>query len=363
MKRFSIDPVRIRRIEQQTGVDATDLLLRYREQDPGIVGVAYGPRVRGGQTVSREGCVTFFVEEKRPQHQISPLARIPALIPELYGAPSDVIGVGTFVATSGKYRPAPGGVSISGIHVDAGGTANKESGTLACRASRTILGGKRTWYALGNAHVMAQRDGSGAQGDVISQPSYLESALWQQNQIALLKHWIPITSSGTNHVDAAIAAIDNNNVAQPTTASARTRPIVSDVILDLGRVTEWRSWRDIATGLQVAKRGAGLDAVAEGEVSHVLGSFHVLIDGVSCLFANQIVAQLLTVAGDSGALLVTREVSGTPIIRRSRASHLGAVGLVFACNNGGGQLLTLANYIEAVHLTLNVRVADREYQP
>ncbi len=375
MKGLSLDPRKIRDLEQRLGVSATDLLQRFRKRDPALVGVAYGRKVRGGKETS-EACITFFVVRKLPEEQLDERRRIPEFIAELDDAPTDVIEVGGFSPKSEKYRPAPGGVSISGVHIDpVTGDENKESGTLACRAYReAFLGGRRRWYALSNAHVMVQMDFSGTVGDVICQPSYVDSALWETNQIATLSQWVPISDSPSaiNYVDAAIAAIDNQNVWKLGLDPLDTQPLVSDMILELGRLTEWRHWYHIAPGLGVSKRGAGLDVRKNGEVSHVLGSFYVTFDGGPCLFECQIVAKMLTVGGDSGSLMVTTEVgkhsqpstlgAANPLNARKPRS-VGAVGLVFASSNQDGEKYTLANYIEAVQVLLNVKVADAIYEP
>ena len=375
MKGLSLDPKQIRHLEKRLGVDATDLLQRYRKRDPGVVGVAYGRKVRGGKETN-EACITFFVVKKLPDEQLDERVRLPAHLDEFEGAPTDVIEVGGFSPRSEKYRPAPGGCSISGVHVDpVSGVENKESGTLACRAFReSLLGSRRRWYALSNAHVMAQMDFSGAVGDVISQPSYADSALWETNHIATLSQWIPISDAPTavNYVDAAIAAIDNLNVWKLGLGSSDTQPLVSDMILELGRLTEWRHWYHVSPGLEVAKRGAGLDLRKDGEVSHILGSFYVSFDGGPCLFEYQIVAKMLTVGGDSGSLMVTTEVGKhsqpaalQPALpaRVRKQRNVGAVGLVFASSNQDGEKYTLANYIEAVQQLLNVKVADTVYEP
>jgi hypothetical protein len=76
----------------------------------GVVACGIGYKTVGGQTTT-EPCIVVSVEEKKPLSKLSVVDVIPKTIG---GVPTDVLETGIIRALeySGKYRPAPGGVSI-----------------------------------------------------------------------------------------------------------------------------------------------------------------------------------------------------------------------------------------------------------
>jgi hypothetical protein len=143
--------------------EAEEELGRY----PGVVGVAYGEKRRGGEPTGEVGfCV--YVQEKKPLDRLTPEETLPT---EYRGIPVDVDRVpdATRIAECQDraiHSPLIGGITISNLNpVPAGGY---EVGTLGCFATLNGVDPPENVVALTNHHVaMAQ----GAKvGDQIFQP-------------------------------------------------------------------------------------------------------------------------------------------------------------------------------------------------
>jgi hypothetical protein len=280
-----------------------------------VVGVGIGEKI-SGQSETGEPCVTVYVIAKAPRREVAPDALVPASID---GVTTDVVAVGELVAQPyrGRYRPAPGGVSVGHVKITAG--------TLGCLVKR---GSKR--FILSNNHVLANSNAA-KKGDRIVQPGPYDGGKASKDTIARLTAFVPIKFGGAaaNAVDAAIAApvsaaaVSPKNVWYGKVSATTVLPKVSLLVKKAGRTTQRTRGR--ITGINASVRVSyGLSGVA--------------------LFRGQIVIVSLTNApfsqgGDSGSLIVT-DRGAKP------------VGLLFA----GSASHTIASPIRAVLTALNVQI-------
>jgi hypothetical protein len=96
---------------------------------------------------------------------------------------------------TGRFRPAPGGVSVGHYRVTAG--------TLGCLAIGRNAPRNNRLLCLSNNHVLANSNNA-VFGDCICQPGTYDGGRCPQDQIAILERFRPIQFGGaTNYVDAA----------------------------------------------------------------------------------------------------------------------------------------------------------------
>lgn len=278
-----------------------------------IVGVGISEKMVGNQYTS-EPCVTVYVVAKAPKDLIEPQAMVPQ---QINGLPTDVVATGELHALPyrGKYRPAPGGVSVGHYQITAG--------TLGCLARRGLA-----LYILSNNHVLANCNKAKI-GDPILQPGPYDGGVTPRDVIAKLSQFIPIRFGGAvNQVDCAIAQTSPKLVTPLNKCFGRLSPTPLSCRLNLlvkkcGRTTQFTRGRitSCSASVRVSYGTAGI-----------------------ALFKNQIMVVSLTSSsfsapGDSGSLIVT-DVGNRP------------VGLLFA----GSSTHTIANQIGNVLSALGVTI-------
>jgi len=194
----------------------------------------------------------------------------------------DVVGEVVPLAAGFKktYRPVPGGVSV--------GNANEcASGTIGCIV---LKGGTR--HMLSNNHVFA-RVNEASIGEAINQPGRYDGKpiCDPTGIVGTLSQFVPISFSGNNTVDAAIAVLNTSSVCSMvnnlyTPSSTVVSPSVGLAVKKVGRTS------GLTTGTI-----AGINVTIQ--VNY--GS-----PGVAT-FVNQIyVASNFIRSGDSGSLMVTQ---------------------------------------------------------
>jgi hypothetical protein len=279
----------------------------------GVGGPAY--RVVDGNETD-ELAVVVYVAEKLHKDQIDPDAFIPESID---GVPVDVVATGEIYAqpNKGRYRPAPGGVSVGHVKVTAG--------TIGCLVTKN-----KKLYILSNNHVLSPCNNA-KPGDAIVQPGPIDGGKDPQDRIALLSEFKPINFGGVavNYIDAAIA---------------QTTPrLVTSLNKCFGKISA--SPIPCKLNLLVKKCGRTTQ-LTKGRITDCNAT--VKVNYTSCnkvaLFKNQITVRSLTsmsfsAGGDSGSLVVTQE-GNRP------------VGLLFA----GGDGFTFANPITRVLSALKVTI-------
>ncbi|WP_367140983.1 MULTISPECIES: hypothetical protein [Streptomyces] len=166
------------------------------EQDPNIVGMAFGQRITGGQRTD-EPAVLIYVARKISSRFLPPSRELPQRLP--VGGDHievDVVETGPVypLVFAGRTRPAPSGISIGHTLVTAG--------TLGCLVRDNT---DSSLCILSNNHVLANQN-MATPGDAIVQPGVYDGGTTPGDTIATLKRFISIGTSG-NRVDAAIAQV------------------------------------------------------------------------------------------------------------------------------------------------------------
>lgn len=284
-----------------------------------VVGVGLAKKVVGGRA-TEEPCVVVLVERKVPKAQLRPRD----LVPETIGSmKTDVVETGriqALEARTGRYRPAPGGVSIGHYRITAG--------TLGVMARR---GGVR--MILSNNHVLANAN-TGTIGDPILQPGPADGGT-DVGRIATLDTFVPIVFDG--FLDWFLSLFGLARPVRNVLDAALGKPLndadVSDEILGVGTVSGTVPG---TVGMTVRKSGR-TTGLTEGQVTAVAVTVRVFYGLTrSARFRDQLVASALSQGGDSGSLVV------------DVGNH--AVGLLFA----GSSNTTILNPIAQVESLLGV---------
>ena len=304
------------RLEQQLLFDVTEEALsaeagtdRYGFEN--IVGVGISDKLAGNDYTGQTS-VTVYVAAKRPEGLVDPRALVAR---EVNGVPTDVVAIGELHALPhrGRYRPAPGGVSVGHYRITAG--------TVACLVRRG-----RQLFVLSNNHVLANSN-EATQGDPIRQPGRADGG-GAADVIATLSQWVPIRFGGpVNRMDAAIAQ------ARPTLVTSTNRCF--------GRIgsTPLPCRRDL-----LVKKCGRTTQLTRGRVTDCDATVWVNYNGWRALFQNQMIIVSLTAAafsapGDSGSLILSDQ-------------ETRPVGLLFA----GSSSHTIASPIATVLAALNVSI-------
>lgn len=219
-----------------------------------------------------------------------------------------------------RERPAPNGFSV--------GHPDITAGTMGAIVENSA--GSR--FILSNNHVLANSNDASI-GDATLQPGPADGGTGT-DQIGTLAAFQPINFSGTNVIDAAIAAVSGTDITAVTPASAYGAP---------GTTT-----RSVSVGMSVQKFGRTTrhttGTVAETNVTvdvcyKARGPF-----GCAKLarFVNQFTVSdgSFSAGGDSGSLIVTNDNGKNP------------VGLLFA----GSSTRTIANPIDAALNAFDVTI-------
>lgn len=314
-------------------------------QKENVVGVGVGYKKVKGERTDTVGIV-LFVEEKVPQKALKKEDIIPE---EIEGVPTDV-QVGVFKALSSqgkrrteKWRPAPGGVSI-GHYKGSSGTL----GTLVYDRSGEKL-------ILSCNHVLACAN-EGRIGDPVLQPGPCDGGR-NPDEIAQLYGFTPLFFSVENNVTgaASVTARVVNTLFDMTKSPYRFVPVrtctkenthdaalalpardacVDDTILGIGMV-DGCSLPEL--GMHVEKSGRSTGHT-KGVVETVETAVRVRYPGCrKAVFSHQVVVDLRSQDGDSGAVVVTEKK---------------AVGLLFA----GSESLSVCSPLSPVLNALECRI-------
>ena len=306
---------------------------------PNVVGVGVGFKSIG-RTLTDQLGIIVLVRRKLPVAALSPESMLPK---QVDGVKVDVIEVGeirALQARTGRWRPAPGGVSIGHYKITAG--------TLGVVVKDRSTG---TRLILSNNHVLANSNDA-APGDPILQPGPYDGGSQPNDVIAHLERFCPIeftSQPGICGLAKSYAALGNaiamllgskhrldifqkNLQATNQADAAVAKPVndsdVKDEILEIGVVQG-----TVAATLGMAVRKSGrTTGFTTGQITLINATVDVSYgSGRVARFENQLVAGPMSQGGDSGSLVVAGDA-------------LKAVGLLFA----GSNQTTIFSPIQAV---------------
>ena len=273
-----------------------------------VVGVGIGEKIRGGFSQGRL-CLKIYVEKKLIAKKLTKAEFIPQ---EISRIETDVEEAGKIIAQSntGRFRPAPGGVSLGHYQITAG--------TLGCLVKDKKSG---KVLILSNNHVLANSN-KAEKGDPILQPGPYDGGKKPKDLIGYLENWIEINfKKEANLVDAALA-----------------RPKVSgDVRPEIMLIGSPQGLTKAKIGMPIQKSGR-TTGYTTGKVKDISASVKVNYDNQTALFRGQILTTNMSQGGDSGSLVLDMKQR--------------AVGLLFA----GSEQVTILNPINEVLRLLDVEI-------
>lgn len=315
---------------------------------PNVIGVGIGRRIIGNVQTG-ELCLSVLVADKIAIEGLPPEALVPS---QVGNVPTDVVQVGTIRANqapTGKFRPAPGGVSIGHYQISAG--------TLGCIVRDRTTGDR---LILSNNHVLANSNDAVA-GDPIIQPGGADGGTVANDLIARLERFCTIDFGETPGSDCGIASayagfgnaiasllgsrhrvtvLQASPQAVNLVDAAVARPINDDDVLDeILNIGEISGTMEGVLGLPIRKSGR-----TTGFTTDIITTIEATVSvnygpGQVATFENQLIAGPMSAGGDSGSLIVA-------------ADSPQAVGLLFA----GSTQTTIFNPIQAVLDCLNVEI-------
>jgi len=310
-------------LEPQVAVSALAAMNPVASPKPehNVVGVGIGEKVSNGISTGILS-VKLLVRVKYPDDAIPDSDRLPTTIDNL---PVDVEQVGTFRRFAAmpdprkRFRPARPGSSV-------GFEDPQHQFTMAGTFGAVVRKGNKS-FVLSNNHVLADENKLPA-GSPIFQPGLLDGGNTAKDRIAALTAFIPLTTTGPNQVDCAIAEAASAN-------------ILSNKILFIGAP---KGTAAAAIDMQVHKFGR-TTGYRVGQITSVETDVTVGYAMGNVQFTDQILIvgnnnQPFSAAGDSGSLILERGSNK-------------AVALLFA----GSTTHTIANHIGDVLKALGVTMA------
>ena len=286
--------------------------------------------------------IVCSVKEKIPASQLTRQDMVPASVD---GTPTDVVQTGVIralQAPTGRFRPAPGGVSV--------GHASITAGTLGCSV---LKNGQKV--ILSNNHVLANSNDAEI-GDAILQPGPFDGGSFPQDHIANLTQFVPISFQGEpsecQFANAVIAVFNlgcrmfgsntryhvskikaEDNLVDAAIAAPLNDADIKDEILNIGAIQG-----TVAGELGMAiKKSGRTTGFTTGVIQQVDVSANVQYGaGRIAVFTDQLLAGAMSQGGDSGSAVLD--------------DNNRLTGLLFA----GSDTTTIINRIENVFSALGV---------
>jgi hypothetical protein len=306
-----------------------------------VVATGIGYKETGGTKTSTL-CIVCSVKKKVKANQLSAQDLVPTAVA---GMPTDVVETGVirvFQASTGRFRPAPGGVSVGHVAITAG--------TLGCWVNKN---GQKV--ILSNNHVLANSN-DGEIGDAILQPGPFDGGGFPQDHIANLTQFVPISFEGdpsecsfanavisifnlgckminSNTLYRVIKAQAADNLVDAAIATPLNAADVKDEILNIGPI---QGTAQGALGMPIKKSGR-TTGLTTGEILQIDVTADVQYGGGrTARFTDQLLAGAMSQGGDSGSAVLN--------------DNNRLIGLLFA----GSDTTTIINRIEHVFSALGV---------
>lgn len=309
---------------------------------PNVTGVGVGYKISDGVTTDQLSLICMVTSKTS---DLPPEKLVPRSVG---GMVTDVIQVGEIVAFqgyTGRYRPAPGGVSIGHYRI----TAGTLGVVVRDRSDGSTL-------ILSNNHVLANSNDATI-GDAILQPGPADGGQVSSDTIATLERFEPIvftSQPGTCDIASLYASI-GNGIAALLGSSHRVEPIRrqqatnridaalarplddGDVLNDIIEIGPITGTVEGFPGMAVRKTGRTTGHTT-GTITAIDSTINVSYGaGRTARFDGQLVAGAMSQGGDSGSLVVD-------------ANSNNAVGLLFA----GSTSTTVFSPIQEVLDILNI---------
>lgn len=301
-------------------------------EKPNVVGAGIGYKMIDGKEIDSLS-VVVMVSKKMKRAFLAESE----LVPLSYGGiPTDVVETGEIKAleTTGRYRPAPGGVSIG--HKDI--TAGTLGTVLHSGFGRRVI--------LSNNHVLANSNDA-IYGDEILQPGPHDGGRLGIDTIATLEKYIPIKfnqssicpfADNITLIANALARMINSSKRLSVETEYNLVDAAIAVPLDDADVLNDILGIGVIDGIQVASIGMPIRKYGRTTdlTEDAVSVIHATVDvsygtGKTARFEDQIIAGAMSAGGDSGSLVVHRD-------------QPDAVGLLFA----GSDSVTIFSPIEYV---------------
>jgi len=306
-----------------------------------VVATGIGFKQTGG-VKAETLCIVCSVKKKVPPSQLTVQDLVPAVVE---GTPTDVIQTGVIralQAPTGRFRPAPGGVSVGHVAITAG--------TLGCWVIKN-----EQKVILSNNHVLANSNDAEI-GDAILQPGPFDGGSFPQDHIANLMQFVPISFQGDPsecQFANAIVSVFNlgcrligsytryrvtkiqaeDNLVDAAIAVPLNVADVKDEILNIGPI-QGTVQGQLGMAIKKSGRTTGLTT---GEIQQVDVTANVQYGaGQVAVFTDQLLAGAMSQGGDSGSAILNESNRLT--------------GLLFA----GSDTTTIINRIENVFSALGV---------
>jgi hypothetical protein len=316
---------------------------------PNVVAVGVGYKTVNGKRTN-ELALICSVEVKKPDAKLTEAERIPSSIQNV---PTDIYPTGIIYAQQGhteRHRPAPGGVSIGHYLITAG--------TLGCLVRKNSIN-----YILSNNHVLANSNDATI-GDPILQPGAYDGGTQQNDTIAQLSEFVPISfSTGVippipcpignavatllNGMAAAVgsstrlqAAVQSgaavaDNLVDCAIAQPNNPADVTNTILGIGAIA---GIADATLGMSLKKSGR-TTGVTTGSVLQIDVTANVSYGtNKVATFVDQFMAGAMSEGGDSGSAVLNDQNQ--------------IVGLLFAGSTNSTIINRIQNVFQALQVTL-----------
>jgi hypothetical protein len=306
-----------------------------------VVATGIGYKQTGGAKTSTL-CIVCSVKKKVNAAQLSAQDLVPTAVE---GMPTDVVETGVIralQAPTGRFRPAPGGVSVGHVAITAG--------TLGCWVTKN---GQKV--ILSNNHVLANSNDAEI-GDPILQPGPFDGGGSPRDQIARLMQFARISFEGEpsqcsfantviSILNLGCQVINSNtryrvmkvqatdNLVDAAIATPLNAADVKDEILNIGPI-QGSAQGELGMAVKKSGRTTGLTT---GEIQQIEVTANVQYGGGrTARFTDQLLAGAMSQGGDSGSAVLDDQ------------NRL--VGLLFA----GSDTTTIINRIENVFSALGV---------
>ncbi len=321
-----------------------------------VVATGIGYKVTDGRKTD-EPAIICSVETKIPVNKLRARDRIATRID---GVPTDIIPTGPFSIfqdrkgqisntqyRTGRFRPAPGGVSIGHIHIT--------SGTLGCLVRKDD-----SLYILSNNHILANSN-EATVGDPVLQPGPHDGGRQSEDEIAKLSDFVPIRfeegddSNGGCPIAGFFTTI-LNTLAALSGSKTRLRQyriatennkvdcaiaqpdMPDDVVADILEIGTINGITEGTLSMNIKKSGR-TTGLTHGTIDQVDVTVRVNFGaGKTSVFEDQLMAGAMSQGGDSGSVILDTENNIT--------------GLLFA----GSVTTTIINRIQHVFSELNVQL-------